>query len=274
VSPDRRLARRVSEYVSQQCAEILLSDVALRDHDDVRSVHRMRVGLRRLRSVVQGFAGLMQDEATALADDLRWVAGQLGAVRDLDVLDARITAAVRTLPAEDLVGPVARHLHETLNLRRSYAGDDWQRAWADDRYQRVMVAVARWHAEPPVDVEAEASPSKILSRATARVNRRLAGARTDPERWHDARKAAKRLRYVAEVVAPLTSSAAGTAKRAKRLQTQLGEHQDATVAAQLLAEQGRAAGAREDDNGFSYGLLLAEQRRLAARSLKGLPKRI
>lgn len=274
VSPDHKLTRLVGTYVSTQCAEILLSDVALRDHSDVASVHRMRVAIRRLRSVLKAFAGLMHPDTSTFADDVRWVALQLGAIRDLDVLDARILDAVNALPDVDLIGPVARHLSETLNARRVRAYDDWQHAWDDERYQRVMATAARWHLEPPVSSGARLSAKKVLARSTKRVNVHLAAAGDDPERLHDARKAAKRLRYVAEVLTPEAGSAVGVGKRAKRLQTQLGEHQDAISAAALLDEQGRAAGARADDNGFSYGLLLAEQRQLAAQALKGLPTRI
>jgi CHAD domain-containing protein len=45
----------------------------------------------------------------------------------------------------------------------------------------------------------------------------------------------------------------------KRLQELLGEHQDSTVSAEFLRAQGAAAGVNQDQNGFTYGLLLATE---------------
>ena len=62
----------------------------------------------------------------------------------------------------------------------------------------------------------------------------------------------------------LLSLAIGTAKKAKGLQTLLGEHQDAVVAAGYLARLGAAAGANRNQNGFTYGVLMADELHRAA----------
>jgi hypothetical protein len=54
------------------------------------------------------------------------------------------------------------------------------------------------------------------------------------------------------------------ARKAKRLQTELGEHQDDVVAAAFLARMGATAGVRAGHNGFTYGFLTATELQRAA----------
>jgi CHAD domain-containing protein len=72
---------------------------------------------------------------------------------------------------------------------------------------------------------------------------------------HEVRKAAKRARYAAEAAAPaLGSQARRFAKRVKKAQSVLGDHQDAVIARSTERELGiRAHSAGE--NAFTYGLL-------------------
>ena len=76
---------------------------------------------------------------------------------------------------------------------------------------------------------------------------------------HKVRIGAKRLRYAAELAVPAVGKQARiTAKRAKRLQTVLGHHQDAVVAQAWLRRQ---AVAGPGIVGFAAGQLAAAQRR-------------
>jgi triphosphatase len=63
---------------------------------DPEGVHQMRVGLRRLRAAISLFADILQDPQTAaLKDELKWLTGQLGPARELEVLVTRVVAPVR-----------------------------------------------------------------------------------------------------------------------------------------------------------------------------------
>lgn len=72
---------------------------------------------------------------------------------------------------------------------------------------------------------------------------------------HQARKAAKRARYAAEAVAPaIGGQATRFAKRMKRVQSALGDHQDAVISRQVARKLAiRAANAGE--NAFTYGII-------------------
>ena len=72
---------------------------------------------------------------------------------------------------------------------------------------------------------------------------------------HQARKAAKRARYASEAMAPaIGKKARRFAKQMKKVQSVLGEHQDAVIARQVERELGISAHLA-GENAFSYGLL-------------------
>src|SRR5262249_59154041 len=60
---------------------------------DPEGVHQMRVGLRRLRAAMSLFADILQDPKTAgLKEELKWLTGELGPARELEVLVTRVGA--------------------------------------------------------------------------------------------------------------------------------------------------------------------------------------
>lgn len=100
-----------------------------------------------------------------------------------------------------------------------------------------------------------------VAHAHRRVRRDLEAARGSEggERrdlaLHDARKAAKRVRYAAEVLVPaLGKPAERVARRAEKVQAVLGEHQDAVVARGVLLQLGAAAH-EAGESAFTYGVL-------------------
>ena len=110
--------------------------------------------------------------------------------------------------------------------------------------------------------------NKRARRAGRKADRRLAAAvRTgDDAPLHRARKAAKRARNAAELLAPVDNSkhAKRTVKQYKRIQRVLGEHQDGVVASDTLRRLALTAGTTAGENGFTYGLLYAREQRTAA----------
>jgi len=73
---------------------------------------------------------------------------------------------------------------------------------------------------------------------------------------HDARRAAKRVRYAAETVAPTIGTPARRLARAvTAVQTALGEHHDSVVAGEALLGLADHATARTEDT-FTYGVLI------------------
>lgn len=76
---------------------------------------------------------------------------------------------------------------------------------------------------------------------------------------HDARRAAKRARYAADVLAPFDPKAAeAVSLQMENLQETLGEWHDGAVLAGVLRQLAARTGA-QGGNGFTYGYLLAHE---------------
>ena len=236
-----------------------------RDRPD--SIHQMRVAARRLRSALKTFGPLVDDVwAKSLREELKWVADSLGAARDNEVMLARLIRDLDALPADVVLGPVRARIErelggdltraraaavETLNTERYLALVDRLVDAAWDPVTTGLAEEATGRALP----ECVRSAWKRLARDAARLRR--PGA-TD-EDWHEARIAAKQVRYAGEAVAPFFGKAAkALASRAEEVQEVLGEHQDAAVACAVLRRL--ASAPKPTAGGFTLGLLYAHQR--------------
>ncbi len=266
----------VVAYVVEQLTVLLEAPPQLRLHEPV--IHPTRVAVRRLRSTLRVFADLFDvPKAGALEDELVWWAGLLGVVRDLDILERRLDAAVAALPSELVVGPVSSALQRELGIRRKAGWIEIETALDSDRYEAFSVMLHRWRADIPFTDTPDRPGSAVkscLKRANKKVEKRLAATGTayaagDPNAdhlAHAARKAAKRHRYAAELAEPLLGAQSRKiVRKRKDLQDVLGNHQDAVVAEHFLREFGIRVGARREHNGFTYGLLYAGQRAELAR---------
>jgi CHAD domain-containing protein len=261
----KRLAGLVDDYLQTQYEAIFEGDLALRR--EVNAVHRTRVAVRRLRSTVRTF-GKLFDPAAAdrLEKELVWIAGILGAVRDLDVLQDRLSGAVAILPGEFVLGPVASRLESGLSADRAAAYRRLRRVMNGKRYLGLLELLEAWRVEPPFTEAARArksAASSYVAKAERTMVRRLRRAlepAAPDELLHRARKAEKRYRYACELAQPVLGQQSEQAiKRAKSLQKLLGEFQDAVVSADSLRRLGAKAGSSDGENGFTYGVLLAQE---------------
>jgi CHAD domain-containing protein len=217
--------------------------------NDFDAVHRCRVATRKLRSTLRTFDGAFRPSAVrALREELRWHAEQLGAPRDAEVLEQRLTATVRQLP-----GPLREDVGEEIeaHLRAQHAGAHAAlvASMCTDRYRRLQLALEQLLADLPTDRMAAEPASVVLPRMLAAAVQRTAAAATRAEarpsdltRWHELRKTAKAARYGAEALVPfLGSSVAPQAQAWADVTAALGDFQDAVIAGQVLAELSWAA---------------------------------
>lgn len=262
-----KLGRAVAGYAHEQVVAILLGDIALRDQPGPEPVHKTRVAIRRLRSTLRNFgpAFALEPEAAADLDEaLRWLAGLLSPIRDGDILAKRLTAELAELPPERVLGPVAQEIAEAVAADRAAAVKAWQAAWTDERYLMIMTTLKQWLVGVPVQ-HSDLTGHAVIKKSQRKVRRRLNGAADDPMELHRARKATKRLRYAGELLTGNVPKAKQTTKRAKKMQTVLGDHQDLIVAASFLQRTGAQNGVRPGHNGYTYGLLTARVEEEAAR---------
>lgn len=266
-SSSRALPTSIAEYVHEQLDAIRDGDAGLRRGED--PIHPTRVAIRRLRSTLRVFGDAFDpDFATHLDEELSWYAGILGHVRDHEVQRERFAKALRELPGEWVLGPVAADIDTTLAAEQRTYRADVDTVLAGDRYAALISEL------DTIDAHGLTLPGKkvksLARKAAKKARRRLADATSgrvgDDEALHRARKAFKRARYAAELTAPLvgTKKSKKTIDRYKNVQEVLGEHQDSLVAAGFLRRLGAAAGNRPAENGFTYGLLFANEQHAAA----------
>jgi inorganic triphosphatase YgiF len=176
---------------------------------DPEGVHQMRVGVRRLR-VAAGIgreAGLpaLSDK---LVDELRWVWKLLGNSRDADVFATETWPQIKR-EAGDGTAPTAGFEANVATLRNA-THRDLRRALGSRRFQFIMLSLG-WIATLQREALAahgrkSAGPKHLSRRMLSRRAKRIVDVDIDhltDERRHRVRIDAKKLRYLAEFVAPL-----------------------------------------------------------------------
>lgn len=281
IGPSSSVGEVVLEYLREQALAIRRADPLVRAQSD-DAVHQMRVATRRMRSTLRTYARVLdRDRTRGLTDELRWLAGELGAARDLEVLRERLADAVAGLPDELVLGPVAGELTRHFARREATAATAAVAALDSERYLALLAAMDGLLADPPLTPRAARKASAALPGqlrwSARRLDARLRKAsRSGPgsgrdRGLHEARKAAKSLRYALEAAAPaLGRPAERLAKRAKSLQQVLGDHHDAVVARPVLCELAVQAHL-DGGNGFTYGVLYQGEAARAQARERELP---
>lgn len=278
----RTAGDHVLAYVRRQVAALVRLDPAVR-RDLPDSVHRMRVATRRLRGALRTYRTVLDPDVTGpVRDELKWLAAALGTERDREVLDARLHARLDAAPRTDLLGPVRARLTLSSAARRAEARHRLLSVLEGERYLALLDALDALLADPPLLPRAGRAPEDVLPRAVLKEYRRLAArirhAQEQPpgpardRALHDARKAAKRVRYAAEAARPaLGRPAKRFAARMKTVQKVLGDHQDSVVARdalRALAVQAHGAG----ESAFTWGLLYGREEAAADARERELPR--
>ena len=145
------------------------------------SVHKMRVATRRLRSALTTFKPLVDpDVARSLRDELKWLAGELGAARDAEVMRDRVRAAVEAEAREEGVDadPMAEVADSELGEAYRKAHDRVLAELNGDRYHAILTALDELVTSPPLTERAAAKAGKTLPPLVARS---YAKVRTDRE---------------------------------------------------------------------------------------------
>jgi len=209
---------------------------------EAEGIHRLRTTTRRLRSELHSLDNLIDRRWRGqIEEELSWLAGRLGEVRDLDVLLARLKKAAIALDPAGSSEVALAPLFSTLQARRALAARLLNDALRGDRY-RGLLGTLQQAAKRPALTDAASQPCRVVLPAAAcsawrRLKKAGRGLRaTDPdEEFHELRKRAKRARYTAELIAPIMGrEVARDAGRFIHLVTEvqdtLGQLQDAVVA--------------------------------------------
>jgi CHAD domain-containing protein len=237
--------------LQDQLEEIYAHDPGTRLGTDPESLHDMRVAVRRIRALLRVGGPLIATDTEALSVELQWLGSLLGAVRDLDVLLARLRDEAATLDAGDRAA--ASRLLRTLERQRTRARKTLLKALDGERYDALLDRFE----EVLTTLEPSASEVTLEKLARRELNRLRADVRALDEEpaddaMHAIRKRTKRARYAYEL-----SAAKSVVERAKALQDVLGEYQDSVVTEERLRALALAAPA---DQALAAGLLIEHER--------------
>ncbi len=272
----------VQAHLAEQVAELVTRDPQTR-RDQPDALHKMRVATRRLRSALATFRPLLEHERTdPLREELRWLAGVLGAARDAEVMHARLRRLVAAEPDDLVLGKVRDRIDVLMTARHRAAHDTVLEALDGERYLRLLDALDQLVADPPfrpsAGEDAATALPHLVRRTWRRLDRTMSAAERSPrgpeqEKWlHEVRKEAKRTRYAAEAVQPVVGRPARRyAAAVAELQETLGDFQDGVVTRQVLRELG-ARGHRAGENGFTFGRLHASEQAKADAAVDRWPQ--
>src|SRR4051794_1884038 len=131
-------------WIDRQLGELRAqADVALADTDP-EGVHQLRVAVRRIRAALKASG---HDDDGVLQAELRWFFGELGPLRDLDVLLARLHHETEDFSPDELVA--FERLIEGLGVEGGGARKGGRRVLRGDRYEGLRAALAAAGIAPP-----------------------------------------------------------------------------------------------------------------------------
>jgi CHAD domain-containing protein len=215
---------------------------------DPEALHHMRVALTHLRAAILFFSPMVDDKVGArIRDEFKWLNGQLGSLRDLDVTIERISAMN---PDE----PQAIPDFQAWRDRRQDVQRKLTRSLQSARYRRLIERASRWIESGPWSTQpgkraAQRRGSPIgpysagkLAQWEETLLRKCRKLRDmGAKKRHRLRLLNKKLNYSIESVAELLadkrlSRQRGAIKPLRRAQKSLGQLNDDVRSRALLRE--------------------------------------
>jgi inorganic triphosphatase YgiF len=223
--------------------DLLLNQSAALRGDEMEGIHQMRVGIRRLRSLLVLFERFVEPHAAGrFEDELRRLGRVLGEARDWDVFLAESLPAVIETGADlKTIEPLRAAAEE----RRHAAHQAAKKAVQEPSFTRFVLAFRAWCGSPEAAVPGRvgdrplgALAPDMLDRLARKVDKRLVAADPDePTTLHELRKSAKKLRYALEYLDSLYGATNERYyKRCSALQKKLGVLNDFFMLQQLTEE--------------------------------------
>jgi CHAD domain-containing protein len=234
----------------------------LKDRDP-EALHQMRVGMRRLRTAVTGFAPALDLPKATQEKKIGKIARRLGELRDLDVLqDTLQNQYLPELPKSEQ--NALKKVLTALGKQRQKTLEQVQTTLKDEQYQKLRRSFKDWLEQPTYGTFAEISiydilPDLLLPQVSELLLHPawLVGVKTEAgeieipgalssktvvqlldahgDTVHSLRKQAKRVRYQMELFTNFYGSAyEDYLNDIKDIQSILGQIQDSFVLAEFL----------------------------------------
>lgn len=233
--------------IARACLEQVVSNAErLVETPGPEVIHQMRVGVRRLRSVISTFKPIVTDRRVeAIKAELKWLTGELDQARNLDVL---LAGAYRRAARRKSDPTGLADLGRQLRLNRTTAYARARSAAESERFRALAMDTLVWIEVGPWGGR-KAKGARLRDRALAefadealgrrrkKILKRCKGlASLSPEARHHLRIDAKKLRYAADalsVISPKPKRVKAFIDGLKTLQDRLGELNDIATGEKL-----------------------------------------
>jgi triphosphatase len=279
------------QAIARACLRQLIANQSAMLGGDAEGLHQMRVALRRLRAAISLFADILLDSQTqAMKAEFKWISGEFGPARELDVFIKRV---VKPVADDKPNGPGVAVLAKDLQQRRNEAFSRAQAAVESTRFRGLMLDTAAWieagdwtrNTDHPTPLLREQPIAPAAAEDLKRRCRKLlkTGAQLDAldaQRRHKMRIQAKKLRYAAEFFAGAFPGKKAARRRKgfvavlESLQDALGDLNDIAVHEGLTERfvetqdaSGKRRGARAE-KAFAAGRLSGREEARVASVLK------
>lgn len=253
-----------------QIADLQEADLRIRT-DRPGGVHKMRIACRRLRSTLAAFRPVLDRSRTEpVRDELKWLGGELSEARDGEVALEHLRSVVEAQPVELVLGPVVARFQQQQIKQAAAGRERSQRTLSSKRYLTLMAVLGGLLDDPPLTPASRRQAGPVLRKALRRSSKRLVArmdlaADGEITHLHDVRKAAKRVRYTAEIAGPVVGrSAEKLRKRMKEVHQTLGLLADTVPTREWALRLGTAAHAA-GETAWTYGRMHALEEAREAR---------
>jgi CHAD domain-containing protein len=252
------------QYAAPLVDEASERAAALQSSSDAEVLHKLRVALRRLRTLFWAYKPVLNEDFDERERAvLRFVANAAGRTRDWDIL-------IALLPLEG-----DQPAHEALHARREEVLKSSRATISNadvaHMLRNALSSAHREFSEAGERISIDKLASRRLRDARKQLKRRIRHAlkakRADYAALHDVRKAGKKVRYLLDFFAPiLPKKELKGRKTLKRIQKRFGDLNDVVASRHLLTAEGGEIAAGFDE-ARARRALKAEQKRRQKRAL-------
>ncbi len=258
----------------------LACEPAARLGEDTERLHELRVAGRRIDTTLGVLEAYLPKSLTRLRPAWKVLVRALGPVRDLDVQLAELANFAKDLNKSNggQLEPLRNRLETERRAARTRMLSTLDRSSTRRLIERLRVALSNPNTVPvrhDNPVSASVAP-RLIRRRFKKVRRAAQEVRVNPTAatHHALRRRAKRLRYTIESFEGFYGKSADDLLQVlRRLQKNLGSHQDAHVAANRFHAMVAARSCRlPPETVFLMGVFAERQRMSAGEARRRLPK--
>ena len=241
---------------------------AVRDDASPEALHKLRVSLRRLRSLWWAFEPLLENDENICQRALyKYLATAAGKTRDWDILIELLTRKGSGAHA------MAPKLQEARGAALATSRETLSNADVKHLLREALTSASRElntaHVRVPLH-EFAAERVDVSERSLKkRVKRASRAKRSNYAAFHDVRKAGKKLRYLLEFFGPvLKGGRKRTVKRLQQIQKRFGALNDVVASEGLLRDNAALLAGSGDTEAVLHWL--GKQRKRRIRAAAGL----